>query len=198
MLSTLYADTPKDVCKRWSKKDKRFINTERPMVIKEYNSQMGGVDMADRFNSYCPMRSRTKKWTIRTISHMFDMAISNAWISYKSDKKEQGEVAQNIHQLRSFKMTLGESLIDRAGRNDQNSSSSEDEEENPSRDRKGRLKPLPIPNVNRKTKHVPLVDKAQHKCRKPGCKLLSRIKCKKCGIFLCLNANRNCYEEFHS
>lgn len=73
---------------------------------------MGGVDMADRMLSYCPSRARTKKWTIRVILHMFDLAVSNGWLQYREDQKALSVPLHKIMQLRSYKLEYGQSLIE--------------------------------------------------------------------------------------
>ena len=47
--------------KQWSKKDKAYIDVDRPEIIKCYNDFIGGVDLMDRFISYYSMTFRTKR-----------------------------------------------------------------------------------------------------------------------------------------
>lgn len=60
MMSTCHCDQNQDECERWSKKEKRYERVRRPVVIKTYNQNMGGVDLTDRMLSVCPSRNRTK------------------------------------------------------------------------------------------------------------------------------------------
>ncbi|XP_035220835.1 piggyBac transposable element-derived protein 3-like [Stegodyphus dumicola] len=78
---------PLDRCKRWSKKDRRYIEVPRPVIIKEYNANMGGIDLIDRMISYYRIRTRTKKWTVKTTLHFFDLSVVNAWILMREDQK---------------------------------------------------------------------------------------------------------------
>lgn len=61
MLSAAFGVEPEDKCKRWCKKDKKFLDVPHPSVIRNYNANMGGVDLADRMLSLYAQRSRTNR-----------------------------------------------------------------------------------------------------------------------------------------
>ena len=48
------------------------------------------MDLADRMLSVCPLRNRTKKWTIQVISHLFNLCVVNAWPQYRVVEAEKG------------------------------------------------------------------------------------------------------------
>lgn len=197
LMSTIYASNPEDECRRWCKKEKRFVMVKRPMVVKLYNSKMGGVDLADRMLAVCPSRARTTKWTVRFIAHMFDLATSNAWIQYRKTERERGVPLKKIQSLRQWKMDLAELIIDKNSL--ESAEVIEDEEEIHSRKR-GRPGINPLPSKTRRLHgaiHMPTFETVVNRCRLPGCDKRTTAKCTYCGVALCLMSSRNCFKDFH-
>uniref|UniRef100_A0A672MU32 Si:ch211-255f4.7 n=1 Tax=Sinocyclocheilus grahami TaxID=75366 RepID=A0A672MU32_SINGR len=173
MASTVHGKDPEDVCNRWSKKEKVHVPVRRPAVIKEYNDNMGGVDLCDRMLSFYRMSNRSKKWTLRVITHFFDVALTNSWIQYKSDSKALNKPAKNTKHEKS-----------------------EEEYEPPT---KMRI-PQPEPSVRRLgATHMPEMVDINHaeRCRNKGCKSKTYMKCTKCKMFLCITKKRKCFQEYH-
>ncbi|CAH0723921.1 unnamed protein product, partial [Brenthis ino] len=112
LLSNIEAKEPMDVCQLWCQRTKRYISVNRPAVVRNYTTTMRGINLAERMLSVCPNRYRTKKWTQRLFSHMLDLAVSNSWLQYKRREIKKGVALSKIQQLRSFKMELGEGLIE--------------------------------------------------------------------------------------
>ncbi|KAG0412995.1 hypothetical protein HPB47_009859 [Ixodes persulcatus] len=87
MLLAAFEAEPEDEYKRWSKKEKKFLDVPCPPVIKKYNENMGVVDLADRMLALNPQKSRTNRWTPPTMLQMSDLACINSWLQYRADKK---------------------------------------------------------------------------------------------------------------
>lgn len=208
MLSSVEAKDDEDTCQRWCKKEKKYITIKRPRSIRQYNKNMGGVDLADRLLAVCPNRYRTNKWTQRFIAHMIDLSASNSWLLYKKDRKSKG--IRKIDQLRKFKLGLGESLIysnqieTEAESDMENVSAINDATESgdevsliPQKRRK--TVPVPVPPKIQRTaqaKHLPILSDVQGRCR--AChKNKTYFQCSSCGVRLCLTRKSNCYVKFH-
>lgn len=71
LASTQFGVQPVGECRRWSKKDNKYILVECPHVVSQYNTFMGGVDLLDRVIAKYAIRTRTGQWTKRTIFQFF-------------------------------------------------------------------------------------------------------------------------------
>ena len=112
LASTALQIEPQDECRRWSKKDSRYITVKRPNIVREYNAYMGGIDLIDKMISYYRMNIRTNKWTVKTIIHLFDLGIANAWIQYRDDRRALGDRPKSILKFLDFKISVANLLLD--------------------------------------------------------------------------------------
>lgn len=201
MMSAVHAREPEDTCKRWDKKLKRYVTISRPCVIREYNSKMGGVDLVDRMMSYYRMSGRTKKWTLRMLMHFTDLALANSWLLYRKDLTVNGTPKKNIMQFLEFRMEVAMTFL--AQRDNDNSDFSE-QEDDPDVSVQGKKRPVKaVPHVSvhrRANAHLPEVVQLKNaaRCRAKGCSGKTRVQCVTCKVFLCLQADRNCYKAFHT
>ncbi|KAM3608708.1 uncharacterized protein V6R79_003454 [Siganus canaliculatus] len=187
-MSTVHAREPEDTYQRWDQKLKRYVTISRPCVIREYNSKMGGVDLVDRMMSYYRMSGRTKKWTLRMLMHFTDLALANSWVLYCKDLPLNGTPKKNMMQFLQFRMKVAMTFLA------QSDNDNSDFSERP-------VQAAPHISVRRKANaHLPEVvpSKNASRCRAKGCSGKSRVQCVTCKMFLCLQADRNCYAAFHT
>ncbi|XP_049520990.1 piggyBac transposable element-derived protein 3 [Dermacentor silvarum] len=190
---------------RWSKDKKKKVKVPQPHAVAEYNQFMGGVDLIDRFVSYYRISMRTKKWTVRVFAQFLDIACCNGWIEYKRLCEQSATPKQQRLDLLTFKMDIAIALIKaetspRSKRLRETEADSDDEEVNARGKKRGKVTALPPDDVRYDlTGHFPEHQMlgSHNRCRNPGCSGKSRVKCLKCGIFLCLQ-NRNCFLKFHT
>jgi len=79
MLSTFHDNSTAEIEKRGVKKNK-------PLVIVDYNNNMGAVDSADQMVTMYPAeRKRHKVWYKKFFRHLLNLSVLNAFILYKKD-----------------------------------------------------------------------------------------------------------------
>lgn len=172
MLSSRYCNENTDECQRWSKQRKTYERVQRPEVVQVYNKNMGGVDLTDRMLSICPSRNRTKKWTIRVISHFFDLAVVNSWLQYRQQKLFSGKKLSEIEQLREFKLNLGCKWIEDNDESSDGESDPNELDELLPQHKKRKITIVPLPSLQRrqqKAAHLPDYGPKQARCRNSGC-----------------------------
>lgn len=211
MASTEHGSDPEDLVKRYSRKERRYIEIKRPDVIRAYNKNMGGVDLNDRMVAHYRSGARTSKWTVKTMLHFLDLAAVNAWILYKKDCQLLGRPASGPMKMLEFKYRLAEQLL--AGDASSNSGSSsasntgsgdesdkDGNQEAQGRKRRRLVTPLPSPSTRTYGKHLPVAHQRVEfkRCRLAECRKLTGTECSRCKIFLCCLPSRNCYYKFHS
>lgn len=198
MLSAIHGKEPEDDCSRWSKKDKTYVSVKRPAIIREYNANMGGVDLCDRMIAFYRMKTRTKKWTIRVMLHFIDLALVNAWIRYRKDKQLLKAPKKEVLQFLNFKLVIAQTYLAAINTAGSDADDDDDNDEPLSKRRKS----VEIPAVPQRTsaaKHLPEMTDVTNsmRCRLNGCSGKSKVRCIACKVFLCMTSDRNCFLKFH-
>ncbi|GBM29756.1 PiggyBac transposable element-derived protein 1 [Araneus ventricosus] len=204
LLSTKSGKLPMEKCSLWSKK-KKYLDINRPAIVKNYNEFMGGVDHLDRCISNYRMKNWTKKWTVRVILHMINFAVSSAWIAYRHKMEAAGALKKDIFYYFHFRLNVATTLIYGTKQSQQRIAtiSSSDESIEDSEPPARRRIPACMPHDSARKKdvrHMPeMVGDRIHrsKCRMPKCNALTTVRCSKCKVFLCFNGSRNCVKQFH-
>ena len=122
LASNMSGVFPMHSAKRWSMKDKKYIQVEQPHVVHEYNKTMGGVDLMDQNVSCYRINMRTKKWWWPFFAYCLDVSIQNAWMLFRKGNAEHTDqlafrreivdvylrryaVSKQPHSLRSAQVT---------------------------------------------------------------------------------------------
>ena len=196
-------------CKRWSKKDRAHIQVPRPHLVKQYNTNTGGVDMLDRVLCKYAMRGRTRKWTVRVMHHFVDFVIASCWIEYQTAAKENGWRKKHILPYFQFKLDVAENLIypDSALEGNVDGSLESEEERDDDMNtisNQKRRPPKPLPAIAKRTKNalnIPemmnTTQKTRSRYRALGCSKLTFVRCADCKMFLCFTTDQNCFMNFH-
>lgn len=61
----------------------------KPSPIVDYNTHMGGVDLADQMAKYYHMDRRTIKWYKKLFFHLLDLSVHNTYVIYQCHKQTQ-------------------------------------------------------------------------------------------------------------
>lgn len=201
IASTGLGEQPTDICKRWSKKESKYLQVPRPNIIKCYNNSMGGIDLIDRMISYYRMSARTKKWTVKTILHLIDLAVANSWILYREDRKKLEDMPREILQFLAFKLEVANFFLT------DNQNSNEDQENSMQALRlttrnnlEGYASSPRRPSTPRRTMHLPQLARIKNsmRCKHNNCQKKTKFFCETCKAYLCVTTDRNCFYDFHS
>ena len=178
VLSTLHDDSMENV------KSKRGHEKCKPKAVANYNSHMGGVDLADNLMvHFSTARNRLKKYYKKVFRHMLDMSLLNSYITYKAFG---GKVSR-----REFILRLSEKILATYGR-----------ENNDAMRRSTRLVAKPSRLIERHfPEYCPATEKKERplrkcaQCRKNDKRKETSYWCKECGVGLCAAP---CFEDWHT
>ncbi|KAF9406912.1 hypothetical protein HW555_012890, partial [Spodoptera exigua] len=188
LLSSYVGVEPMEKIKRYSKEEKGKVDVDCPQIVKEYNKQKGGVDLADMLVALCRIPMKTRRWYMGIFVQLVDISINNAWLMYRQTRKIS---------LKQFRRELYDDLI------------SLGKSENRSHDAKSKAlamgattnptKPRPPDEVKfDEVGHFPQFGELG-RCRL--CQLKTTVLCIKCKLRLCFVSGktpRNCFLTFHT
>lgn len=199
LSSTFAGELPKGKVNRFDKKQKKKIEIECPNLVFEYNRHMGGVDLFDSLIGRYKIVMRSKKWYMRLFYHLLDMTLVNAWLLYKRAAFQRNE--SNTLKLAEFRAEVANCLC-RVGTERTSKRGRPSDVENQIVQKKKRSTTtsyIPPKDIRLDGKfHWPLYTATRQRCKFPLCKYCSQVKCNKCGVYLCLSKNNNCFLQFHT
>ena len=201
-LSTIHGCEPIDSVRRWSTKEKKHIQIQRPNVIKAYKQHLGGVDLIDMLIALYRIKVRSKKYYIKIIFHLIDLSIVNAWLLYRRHCTQNRLGKKDVLTLLEFRIDVATVLLKpiaperpkQRGRPSRQLASMSGESS-----RKPRSTTVRHPRPNERKDgfdHWPS-STTKGRCRYQGCQGYSTILCSKCKVRLCLNRRNDCYRRYH-
>lgn len=203
MASTSIGRNPINTVERWSKPERRYIDVTCPSSIARYNQCMGGVDTCDQMIELYRVWFKTRKWTLKCFLHFLDLAVVNSWFLYKRNAISNDLSRREMMDLLAFKLKLAEALFTCPVRSRRVLVDSSEDEASPVKRSKFYNPPARMPGDDKRYdgyEHWPLVDMIQQPraCRFEHCNSRSKTKCEKCGVYLCLSKEKNCFKLFHT
>ncbi|CAK1579172.1 unnamed protein product [Parnassius mnemosyne] len=190
-----------DVVKRYDKNRKAYIDVDAPRVVTSYNRYMGGVNVLDQSMEYYRTFIKTRKWTLKVILYFLDLAVVNSWRLYKCHSLAKGVLNNEIMDLMAFRFEIGESLLSTPDRDRREATPPSMLTEQASGIRKYR--PGTKPSEGKRYDgydHLPIVDEitSPRCCRLESCSSRTKIRCRKCNIYLCLSRSNDCFYLYHT
>lgn len=94
LISTAHPGHQEGTAKRRSKDSTGqcvTLDVPLPSVVKQYNTFMGGVDKSDQLISYHRMTRQTKRYWKTIFYHLFEVAVTNAFILFKLSRIADGK-----------------------------------------------------------------------------------------------------------
>ncbi len=149
-----------------------------PAPVTAYNQHMGGVDLSDQLLQYYTTQHKTMKWYRKLFLHFLDIAATNAFIVHK-------ELYGNM----SHKEFMEQLVMELCGVSQKAAPKQTNSDHVPVPGAELTLDARNVATVGRRScVHC----KAVH-----NKKQLTPWKCKTCNVHLCLQLNRNCFQEWH-
>ncbi|XP_065289748.1 piggyBac transposable element-derived protein 3-like [Dermacentor albipictus] len=186
--------------KRWSEASKKHVDIPCPEIISQYNESMGGVDKMDFLLSLYPLKQRTRKWPVRVISHFTSFSLVNGWQEYLADANDNCFQRRKMLDLLAFQNDVGLALImcNKNGARKRGRPSN-DAKEPPRKVHNAEPRPVNAvryDGMNHWPAHTG--NSFAQRCKLEGCNSRTRVRCRKCNVFLCLSATNDCFYAFHN
>ncbi|KAK0040657.1 piggyBac transposable element-derived protein 2 [Biomphalaria pfeifferi] len=166
---------------------------------------MGGVDLFDMLAGLCRVDHKSRKWYRRIFYWALNVACVNSWILYRRHCSQLSVPNKDVLDLLGFVTRISQCLIvinkpapplQRKRGRPSIKATDDKEEQAPQQKRAVNSSPLTeiqLDNVG----HLPEHKSVKGRCRQ--CKTsIIRTSCIKCGVFLCLKTDKNCYVTYHT
>jgi ribosomal protein L31 len=150
-----------------------------PTPVTEYNKHMGGVDLSDQLLQYYTAQHKTMKWYRKIFLHFLDIASTNSFIVHKE-----------LHGNLSHKEFMEQLITELCGVSQTTA---------PKRTNSDHV-PVPGAELTSEGRDVATVGRRNcvHCTTVRGKRQLTPWKCQACNVHLCLQLNRNCFQEWHN
>lgn len=191
VAASTYVDAhPVQNIMRYKKEEKKKGPVTCPNLIKHYNGNMGGVDLADMLVALYRTDLKGHRWYLALFSQILDICVNNAWLLYRYENSGK----QKRMPLKKFRAALFRQLhlFERSSSNLQPDALSKS------------IRKVKKPVAERPddatrydlTGHLPTFT-TKGRCR--NCtKHQTKFFCPKCNARLCIVEGRNCFTDFHT
>lgn len=198
VVSTAFHPKEKRNCNR-TQKDGSKKSIRCPLLIPEYTKRMGGVDRFDQLRTHYAVGRRSRKWWTRIFYFFIDVAITNAYLIYKTNTRVHSVMSQ-----KEFRIALSRELVDnqtfrkRSFQTMPKHITKKKKRVEESDERQKRLYGVPEDVRYQKLgDHWPIEIDTYKRCRYCSTKInnkRSKIECERCKVALCIYP---CFKLFH-
>ncbi|PIK49345.1 putative piggyBac transposable element-derived protein 4-like [Apostichopus japonicus] len=94
-LSTVHGNILETITRRKRGTRGEMEDVQKPKMVFDYNTHMGGVDVFDQLLSYNPLQRRYKRWSTKIFFRLIDMTIVNSFALWKL---KQVNLPRNCHK----------------------------------------------------------------------------------------------------
>lgn len=185
-LSSFVASAPVEKIMRYSKDAKKKVEVQCPQIVRQYNKNMGGVDLADMLISLYKIPLKSRRWYLGIFAQMLDICLNNAWLLHRTNNAKKSQLP-----LKAFRFEVFECLC-RENRTKKRQKTEYCVVNKPRAPRP--CSPVKYDN----TGHFPST-MDEGRCR--YCKKKTVVFCIKCNMRLCFvtgKNDRNCFLNFHT
>lgn len=189
------------VASRWSDASKERIEIPCLEAILEYNKFMGGVDKLDFVMAVYPMKAKTIKWPVRVMCHFTSLALANSWLEYVRDASNQGLPRRKALDMLAFQTDVALSLVqmNKSALRKRGRPCTDSAEVPPRRTHNSHPAP---PNAVRYDAKNYWPQQVQlpfpQRCKYEKCSSKTRVRCRKCYVFLCIAAEEDSFFRYHN
>lgn len=167
-----------------------------PLVIKDYNTFMGGVDKADQLRALYNVNKKSNKWWHRLFQGIIDIVFVNSFVI-------NNELNDTKLSVKQFRRAVAQSLIIL------NKCHKITFDKSPSSNKNG-LQPRRSKQLYSTPSDVRLGNLGAHwveftknrgkceVCSKKQIESKPFTKCSTCKVFLCLNEKKPCFNDYHA
>ncbi|CAG9568336.1 unnamed protein product [Danaus chrysippus] len=106
VVSTAFHPKQKRNCNK-TQKDGSKKSIRCPLLIPEYTKRMGGGDHFDQLRPHYAVGRRSRKWWTRIFYFFIDVAITNAYLIYKTNIR-----VHSVMNQKEFRIALSRKLVD--------------------------------------------------------------------------------------
>ena len=111
LVSTYSSPATSGTVKLWDQSSKRHILVPCPGILKDYNSAMGGMDLADMLIALYRSPMKSHRWYLIALIHCVDICKVNSWLLYRRYTNQLSIPKRNQVAVLKFSTKIADGLL---------------------------------------------------------------------------------------